>query len=369
MATGGAGTGGLLRALGVEITVTADFGGVPTWVDQPDETRQKLIEIAQRVFKDTLDGVVRFEHEHITQQSYTQSLVVFALPTSAHKDIVLGGVRELASRIQEDISTRLGRMGARPTVQINQDRSFTSGPGPMPPPVQPAGGSMGQGSGYGSGYGSQGAVTTMQSTGSGDGGGPVPMVLVPAFGQRQEAPPPPPPPTEEKPIIPNRVYPLLIASAIAGISLAANAFLAFQLSSIREQRSVISVERDKLRTEKQGVEKELAAANGNLLQYRTYADNLEYGRSLYAQSQTLRDDIKRLADSKNRSGEASQIYARIGPIPELNEAAWPQALDAYRRKLEIERDALAAKPARPGPPPLPGTPTPRPEVLPTPNNR
>ena len=197
------------------------------------------------------------------------------------------------------------------------------------------------------------------------------MVLVPAFGQRQETPPPPPPSTDEKPIIPTRMYSLLLASGIAGISLAANAFLAFQLMSVRDQRGTVIAERDKLRADKAEVDRQLAAANGNLTQFQGYAENLNYGRTLYAEVQALRDEIKKVADAKNRSGETQQIYTRLGPIPELNEARWPQELQAYRTKLQAEMTVLQAKPARPGPAPPPALPTqPGPPVnLPRPDNR
>jgi hypothetical protein len=334
MSAGGAGSGGLMRALGVDITVTADSGGVPAWIHQPDDTRQKLMEIAQRVFKDTLDGVVRFEHEHITPQSYSQALVVFALPTSAHKDIVLGGVRELASRIQEDISTRLGRMGARPTVQIIQDRSFTSGPAPTSAPVSPA---M-QSPGPGSGYASQGAVTTMQSTGSGDGGGPVPMVLVPAYGRQESPPPPPPPPAEEKPIIPNRLYPLLIASAIAGVSLAANAFLGSRYAAIRSENVTLS---ERLKTDAKAEQDRYTKLDKEftILQerHRVFETEERDGKELYGRAQEKKSQIEVLARSVTGAAKA----ADFGPVPELR-TAWTNSLRDYIAKQETEIARLEA---------------------------
>ena len=58
--SGRAGAGeGYVRALEIEVRVLAEEGRPPGWISHPDEASLWIYEIAQRIAKDTLDGMCR----------------------------------------------------------------------------------------------------------------------------------------------------------------------------------------------------------------------------------------------------------------------------------------------------------------------
>jgi chromosome segregation ATPase len=167
------------------------------------------------------------------------------------------------------------------------------------------------------------------------------MVLVPAFGQRQEAPPPPPP-AEEKPIIPRRMYGLLIASAIAGVSLAANAFLGARYMSIRSEnvaaRQQLAAQSKEAQDRFTKLDKDYTVLQER---HRIFEAEEKSGTELRAQAERLRASIQSVATT------AGIRATELGPVPELR-TAWTSSLYGYIESQQKELTRLEAEARRRG---------------------
>jgi hypothetical protein len=122
--TGQGEVSGLVRAMEVEIRVLAEEGKPAAWSSHPDEAGHWIYEVAQRVFREEIDGVVQVDRHYVEPHSFTQFMSVFVAPSSSHRHVIQGALGELVSRLQHDLSVKFGIERTPPVVRIDPDRHF-----------------------------------------------------------------------------------------------------------------------------------------------------------------------------------------------------------------------------------------------------
>jgi hypothetical protein len=115
---------GLARAMDVEVRVLAEEGKPPAWSSHPDESGHWIYEVTQRVLREAIDGVVQVERHYVEPHSFTQFMSVFVAPSSSHRHAIQGGLGEIVSRLQHDLSVKFGIERTPPVVRIEPDRHF-----------------------------------------------------------------------------------------------------------------------------------------------------------------------------------------------------------------------------------------------------
>jgi hypothetical protein len=137
---------GLVRAMDVEVRVLAEEGKPPAWTSHPDEAGHWIYEVAQRVLREAIDGVVQVDRHYVEPHSFTQFMSVFVAPSSSHRHAIQGGLGEIVSRLQHDLSVKFGIERTPPVVRIEPDRHFLEDAGgavavlhPEVEPRQPGG--------------------------------------------------------------------------------------------------------------------------------------------------------------------------------------------------------------------------------------
>lgn len=125
--SGRAGAGeGYVRALEIEVRVLAEEGRPPGWISHPDEASLWIYEIAQRIAKDTLDGMVQVERHFAEPHSFLQVMSVFASPTPRHLAVAGNERHLLTERLQHDLAVKFGIERTQPYVRVDADPGFES---------------------------------------------------------------------------------------------------------------------------------------------------------------------------------------------------------------------------------------------------
>lgn len=134
---------GMIHALNVEVRIMNENGGAPIWANHPDETAHWILDSAQQVFEHAIYGLAHSTASNADSRTFTQTLTVFAVPTTRNQELLNDDLHWLSSRLEEELLKRFQTSQARPVVMITANPGFfrVSGlPTPAAPTADPRGG-------------------------------------------------------------------------------------------------------------------------------------------------------------------------------------------------------------------------------------